>query len=76
MNAQPAFTNLQLELLRVFTRQVSDDDIIAIRKMLVQYFAEKAMNLADQVWEKNNWTEQDAQSMMNEHNRAKHESSH
>jgi hypothetical protein len=76
MNTQPAFTNLQLELLRVFTRQVSDDDVIAIRKMLAQYFAEKAMNLADQVWKKNNWTDQDAFNMMNEHYRTNHESSH
>jgi hypothetical protein len=76
MNRQPAFTNLQLELLRVFARQVSDEDIQAIRKMLAQYFAIKAMNLADQVWEKNNWTEQDAFNMMNEHQRIKNESSH
>ena len=27
--------------------------------MLVNYFAEKAMNLADQAWDKNGWTEKD-----------------
>ena len=41
MQAQTQFTNLQLELLKVFSRQVSDDDVKAIRKMLVNYLAEK-----------------------------------
>ena len=48
-------TNLQLELLRTFSRQVSDDEVLAIRKMLAGYFADKAMNLADEAWELNFW---------------------
>ena len=63
MQAQTQFTNLQLELLKVFSRQVSDDDVKAIRKMLVNYFAEKAINLADQAWEKNGWTEKDTMKL-------------
>lgn len=59
VQTQPQFTNLQLELLKVFSRQVSDDDVKAIRKMLVNYFAEKAMNLADEAWDKNGWTKKD-----------------
>ena len=76
MNTKPALTNLQLELLKVFARQVSEDDMQAIKIMLARYFAEKAMNIADQVWEKNSWTDQDAHLFMNEHNRIQHESSH
>jgi hypothetical protein len=47
MNTAYSLTNLQLELLKTFARQISEDDVNAIRKMLSQYFAEKAMNLAD-----------------------------
>jgi hypothetical protein len=64
-----ALSNLQLELLKTFTRQVSDEDVLAIRKMLAQYFAQKAMNLADEVWDKNNWTAKDTQQLSSEHNR-------
>lgn len=64
-----ALTNLQLELLKTFTRQVSDEDVLAIRKMLAQYFAQKAINLADEVWDKNNWTAADTQQLSSEHNR-------
>ena len=76
MQTQYALTNLQLELLKVFARQVSDDDVEAIKKMLANYFAEKAMNLADQTWDKNGWNDQDAHRMMNEHHRTRHENSH
>ena len=76
VQVQSQFTNLQLELLKVFSRQVSDDDVKAIRKMLVNYFSEKAMNLADQAWDKNGWTEEDTMKLSNEHHRISHESSH
>lgn len=61
------FSNLQLELLKVFSRPVSDDDLLTIRKFLANHFAQKAMNLADEVWDKNQWTDEDAARMMNEH---------
>lgn len=35
--------------------------------MLAQYFANKAMYLADQTWENNNWTKEDAERLSNEH---------
>ena len=62
-------SNLQLELLRTFTRQISEDDVLAIRKMLANYFAQKAMNLADETWDKNNWTNADTQKFSAEHHR-------
>ena len=68
MQTQP-LSNLQLELLRTYTRQVSDDDVLAIRKLLADYFAQKAMNLADTVWDKNNWTSADTTRLSSEHNR-------
>ncbi len=69
INTAYSLTNLQLELLKVFARKVSDDDVKAIRKMLVQYFAKKAMNIADQTWDEKGWTNQDAENMMREHHR-------
>lgn len=47
-------SNLQLALLRTFTHQISDKDVLEIRKMLSDYFAKKAMDLADSAWETNN----------------------
>jgi len=60
-------TNLQLELLRVFAREVSDNDVRAIRKLLTDYFSEKAMNLADEAWDKNGWTAEDTERLASGH---------
>ena len=62
-------SNLQLELLRTFTHQISDEDVLAIRKMLSDYFAKKAIDLADSAWETNNWTSKDTEKLSTEHNR-------
>jgi hypothetical protein len=68
MQTQP-LSNLQLELLRTYTRTVSDADVLAIRKLLADYFAKKAMDLADEVWDKNNWTADDTARLSAGHHR-------
>ena len=64
---QQPFSNLQLELLKLYTRKVSEQDLLEIRKFLAQYFANKAMDLADKVWEEKGWTDADAERMTSEH---------
>ena len=60
-------TNLQLELLKLYTRKVSEQDLQSIKQMLAQYFSNKTMDLADKVWEKNNWTDEDTERFSNDH---------
>ena len=62
-------TTLQLELLKLFARDVEENDLIEIKKLLIQYFANKAMDTADKVWEQNKWNEQDENRFLNEHTR-------
>lgn len=60
-------TPLQLELLKIFSRDITERDLLEIKKLLVQYFAQKAMDLADEVWEKKNWAEKNEVQFLNEH---------
>lgn len=62
-------TNLQLELLRVFSREVSEKELLEIRQLLAQYFAEKAMDLADKSWEEKGYTEEDEGRFLEGHER-------
>jgi hypothetical protein len=64
---QTPLTNLQLELLKLFTRPVSEDDLLEIKKFIVQYFANKAMDLADKVWDENKWDKEDEKKFLNDH---------
>ena len=58
-------TNLQLELLKLFAREVSEEDLLEIKRMLVKFFAEKAMDEADKIWEEKGWTDEDAERLSN-----------
>jgi hypothetical protein len=53
MNTQIAakpLSNIQIELLKLYSTGVSEEDINAIRQMLGRFFMEKAVREASQVW--------------------------
>ena len=49
-------SNFQVELLKVFTFDLSDAQLLEIKALLASYFAEKASDRMDELWEKNGWT--------------------
>ncbi len=53
------FTNLQLEILKLYAREVSEQDLQRIKLLLGQYFADRASDLADEAWEKKQLTEEE-----------------
>lgn len=53
-------SNLQIELLKLYAQNVEEEDLTAIKKMIATYFAEKAMNEADRVWNEKSWDEKDS----------------
>ncbi|MCF8372079.1 MAG: hypothetical protein K9H64_10680 [Bacteroidales bacterium] len=62
---QQPLSNLQLEFLKLFSQTVSDDDLLEIKKLVSSYFAEKAMDAADKVWEEKGWTNEDMERLAN-----------
>ena len=63
-------SNLQLELLRLYGNDVSEETLLEVKKVLAKYFADKATEEMDKVWEEKNLTEQDMIDWTNEHNRS------
>lgn len=57
-NIPQPFTNLQLELLKLYARKVSEQDLLEIKTLLAQYFMDKATDLADKVWDEKGLTEE------------------
>jgi len=56
MNPQSQkLTSLQLELLKIFSYQPSYEQLIDIKNMLANYFANKATQEMDKLWEDNSW---------------------
>ena len=62
-------TEAQLELLRLFNRDVDDADWVEIRRMITQYFANKASQAADKLWDEQGWSDQTMSDWLNTHQR-------
>ena len=74
MEAVKGLTNLQLELLKVFSFNLSDQQIKEIRGLLAKYFAEKATQEMDKLWESQDWTNETMEEWSKEHLRTKYKS--
>ena len=69
MNAaaiQPPLTNLQVELLKLFARQLPEGDLLAIRDIIAKYLLEKAFLEADQAWDTKAYTTESFQQKLDE----------
>lgn len=55
-SSKQPLSNLQLQLLQLFAQDVSEDDLKAIQRMIVRYFAEKASDAADEDWEEKGYS--------------------
>ncbi len=62
-------SNLQLELLEIFKQSVSQEDLMTIKKMLSDFFAQKAMDEADKLWEERQYTQETMDNWLNTHER-------
>lgn len=62
--AQPGLTNMQLELLKVFRYSLPDSQLLEIRDLLARYFAEKASDEMDRLWDENGWTNETMKSWL------------
>lgn len=60
------FSNLQLELLKLYADQISDTDLANIKELIGQYFAKRLTQLADNAWETNNWSAEDMERILND----------
>ena len=50
------FSNMQLELLTLFTRDLEKTDLLALKRLIVKYLSKKATKQADDIWVEKNWS--------------------
>ena len=63
-------SNLQLELLRVFSHNLSEKEIGEVKALLLDYFSKKAIEEADKVWEDEKWNDEKIQAILNDSERS------
>jgi hypothetical protein len=59
----------QLEILKLFSRDLDDKDLIEIKRLIVQYLAQKVTDMVDTIWEEKNWTDEDMDELLQSHHR-------
>jgi hypothetical protein len=62
--AKTQFSNIQQELLQLYSRQVSEEDLANIKELIGQYFANRVTRLADDAWDRNQWTDSDMEDIL------------
>lgn len=62
----PTLTQLQLELLKIYSFEHSEEDLLAIKKMLAEYFAKKLVKQVDAAVAEKNISSDDLNRWLNE----------
>ena len=73
MSSAKKLTNLQLELLQVFSFDISEEQVLEIRDMLSKYFADKLTNQVDQLFKEQGWGEEKIEEWSKEHMRTNYD---
>jgi len=63
------FSNMQQELLKLYAKNISDKQLIEIKRLLANYFAEQATEAMDKLWDKQGFNDQTMIDWTHEHNR-------
>jgi hypothetical protein len=71
---QGTLNSTQLEILKLFTRDLKEEDLIEIKRIIVRYLANRIKRLSDQKWDENNWSDDDMERMLKKHNRTPYDS--
>jgi hypothetical protein len=67
---KPGFSNLQLEILKLYANGIPDSQLMEIKWLLGKYFAEKATQGMDQLIQERGLTENDLTEKSKEHHRS------
>mgnify|MGYP003407814890 CR=1 FL=1 len=73
MEAAKKLSNLQLEILKVFSFELSEEQIKEVRSLLSSYFADKVTSEMDDLFQANDWNEGKIEEWSKEHMRTKYD---
>lgn len=65
-NLSQPLTNVQLELLKLYATDLSEEDLSELRDILADFYAKKSIQLADRVWKEKGLTNDDMDAWLNE----------
>ncbi len=65
---QKPMSNIQLELLKVYASNISEEDILHIKDYLARYFMQKAITEVNKIWVERGYTNELMDEWLNDEN--------
>lgn len=63
--ANPPLSNIQSEILKLFSVDIPESHLIEIKKMIAGFLLEKARDKADAVWDRKGYTNEKLEQILN-----------
>ena len=60
-------SNMQIELLKLFSRDIEEKDLKELKRLIVKYFSKNLFDKADIHWEEKNLSNEDMNKLLNTH---------
>ena len=62
---QHALSNVQLELIKLYSTNLNEHELLELKNILVHHFSQKAINEADDIWQEKGMSAQTMDDWLN-----------
>jgi len=66
-------SNMQIELLKLFSRDIKEEDLKELKRLIVKYLSSNLLDKADKLWDEKNLSNEDMDKLLNTHLRTPYE---
>ena len=57
LSIQPPLSNVQVELLKLFTNEIPEADLLELKKIMAKFLLDKGRDKADLVWDEKGYSD-------------------
>jgi len=66
IKVNPPLTNVQAELLKLFAREIPDEELEELKNVIARFLLEKARDKADKLWDERGYDEKTIDRLLDE----------
>ena len=70
LSIQPPLSNIQSEMLKLFSTDIPEKELIEIKDIIALYLLNKARDKADAIWEEKGYTNEKFEQILNQNDNA------
>jgi hypothetical protein len=59
-------SNVQIELMKLFSTNLSDKELIELKDLLARFYADKVISQADKIWDKKGLSDHDMEKWLDQ----------